>query len=61
MDSKPVNSLSEKELVRLVGDGDSRGQRELYLRYAGFLTAVASRYLQDRDQVKDVLQDAFIL
>jgi RNA polymerase sigma-70 factor (ECF subfamily) len=52
--------LSEKELARLVGDGDPRGQRELYLRYAGLLTAVASRYLQDKDQVKDVLQDAFI-
>ena len=30
------------------------------MRYAGALTAVASRYLADKDQVKDVLQDAFI-
>ena len=60
MDSKPANSLSEKELVRLVGDGDPRGQRELYVRYAGMMTAVASRYLSDSDTVKDVLQDAFI-
>ena len=54
------NSLSERELVRLVGNGDPRGQRELYQRYAGILTAVAARYLQDQDQLKDVLQDAFI-
>ena len=54
------NSLSERELVRLVGNGDPRGQRELYQRYAGVLTAVAARYLQDQDQLKDVLQDAFI-
>ena len=47
-------------MVRLVRDGDARGQRELYLRYAGYLTAVAARYLSDRDQVKDVLQEAFI-
>lgn len=60
MDSKPANSLSEKDLVRLVGDGDPRGQRELYVRYAGMMTAVASRYLSDSDTVKDVLQDAFI-
>ena len=60
MDSRPANSLSEKELARLVGNGDPRGQRELYDRYAGILTAVASRYLADGDLVKDVLQDAFI-
>lgn len=60
MNSRPGNSLSERELVRLVGDGDPRGQRELYLRYAGQLTAVASRYLADDNLVKDVLQDAFI-
>ena len=43
-----------------MGNGDPRGQRELYVRYAGMLTAVASRYLADTDKVKDVLQDAFI-
>lgn len=46
--------------MELVGDGDSRGQRELYDRYASYLTAVASRYLADADCVKDVLQEAFI-
>ena len=60
MNSRAGNSLTEKELVRLVGDGDSRGQRELYDRYAPYLTAVASRYLGDSDQVKDLLQDVFI-
>ncbi|MBO6170184.1 MAG: sigma-70 family RNA polymerase sigma factor [Bacteroidales bacterium] len=52
--------MSERELVRLVGDGDPRGQRELYDRYAPFLTALASRYLGGTDQVKDLLQDVFI-
>lgn len=47
-------------MAKLVRDGDARGRRELYLRYAGALTAVASRYLADADAVKDVLQDAFI-
>lgn len=60
MDSRPGNKLTELELVRLVGDGDARGQRELYERYAGYLTAVASRYLTDSDAVKDLLQDAFV-
>lgn len=60
MDSRLANNLSERELVRLVSDGDARGQRELYDRYAGYLTAVASRYLADADAVKDLLQDAFV-
>ncbi|MBR5043206.1 MAG: sigma-70 family RNA polymerase sigma factor [Bacteroidales bacterium] len=52
--------MTEKELVRLVGDGDTRGQRELYERYAPWLTAVATRYLGATEQVKDLLQDSFI-
>jgi len=47
-------------LAQLVGNGNPRGQRELYDRYAGYLTAVANRYLADLDKVKDVLQEAFI-
>ncbi len=44
----------------MVGSGDARGQRELYERYAGYLTAVAQRYLGRDDAVKDVLQDSFV-
>ena len=44
----------------MVARGDSRGQRELYERFAGYLSAVARRYLGDEDTVKDVLQDAFV-
>jgi len=32
----------------------------LYDRYAGYLAAVCARYIPDDDDVKDVLQDAFI-
>lgn len=60
MTSRQDSRLSERELVRLVGRGDARAQRELYDRHAGYLSAVASRYLSDPDRVKDVLQDAFI-
>ena len=34
--------------------------RLFYERYAGYLTAVCSRYIPDRADVKDVLQDAFV-
>ena len=52
--------VSERELIGLVRSGDSSGMRSLYERYAGYLTAVAARYLCDRATVKDVLQDAFV-
>lgn len=32
----------------------------LYSRYAGYLSAVCARYIPDDDQVKDILQEAFI-
>ena len=34
--------------------------RKLYERYVGYLTAVCSRYVVDRAEVKDILQEAFI-
>ena len=34
--------------------------RAFYDRYAGYLTAVALRYVPDRSAVKDILQDAFL-
>ena len=32
----------------------------LYDRYVGYLTAVCARYIPDDDEVKDILQEAFI-
>ena len=34
--------------------------RSFYERYAGYLTAVCSRYVPDRASVKDILQEAFV-
>lgn len=34
--------------------------RSFYDRYAGYLTAVCSRYVVDRADVKDILQEAFV-
>ena len=58
--TRPGNSLSELELIRLVRGGDSSGMRALYERYVGYLTAVCSRYVVDRAAVKDILQEAFV-
>lgn len=52
--------MSELELLKLVRSGDSSGMRLFYERYVGYLTAVCSRYVVDRSDVKDILQEAFI-
>lgn len=58
--SRRENELSELELLKLVRSGDSSGMRLFYERYVGYLTAVCSRYVVDRSDVKDILQEAFI-
>lgn len=58
--SSRENELSELELLKLVRSGDSSGMRLFYERYVGYLTAVCSRYVVDRSNVKDILQEAFI-
>lgn len=34
--------------------------KALYDRYAGFLTAVCSRYIENKEDIKDLMQDSFI-
>lgn len=35
--------------------------RLLYQRYAAYLTAVCSRYVSERDDVRDILQESFLV
>jgi RNA polymerase sigma-70 factor (ECF subfamily) len=58
--SRPGNELTELELLSLARSGDPAGVRSFYERYAGYLTAVCSRYVVDRSDVKDILQEAFV-
>ena len=34
--------------------------KALYDRYAGFLTAICSRYIENKEDIKDLMQDSFI-
>ncbi len=58
--SKAGSELTELELIEALRRRDSAGTRAFYDRYAGYLTAVALRYVPDRAAVKDILQEAFI-
>lgn len=51
---------SEWQMAKRLREGDGKAMREFYALYAGRLTAVCARYVADRDDVKDVMQDAML-
>ena len=50
----------ESELIRSCIDGDRKSQKALYDRLAPRMFPVCIRYIGDRAQAEDVLQDGFI-
>lgn len=50
----------DKELVRLVGQGDRGAMHTLYSAHIEYLTGVCSRYIVDNDELHDVLQESFV-
>ena len=53
-------SPEEHELVQGCRHNDRRSQRRLYEQYAGRLKVVCLRYVKDRQEAEDVLQETFI-
>lgn len=51
---------NEKKLVHLIQEGDEQAMRQLYCRYVRYFSAVCSRYISGDEDIKDVLQDAFL-
>lgn len=52
--------IREQELIKSSIRGDADARRALYDRYVQYLSAVCSRYITDRADVKDVLQEALV-
>ena len=52
--------LFESELIRSCIEGDRKSQKVLYDRLAPRMFPICIRYIGDRDQAEDVLQDGFI-
>lgn len=50
----------EQKLIEDVCDGNAIAMRKLYDCYAGYLTAIATRYIPNDDDLKDVLQESFV-
>lgn len=55
----PGEDIDEKD-IRLTGEGSSPALQRLYSRHIRYLAAVAGRYLVSEDDLKDVLQEAFV-
>lgn len=51
---------TERQLLDAILGGDNKAMRRLYDRFSGYSMAIALRYVPDRDDVRDVLQDSFV-
>ena len=58
--SEAGRDLTEARLLERLRSKDPAASRLFYDRYAGYLTAVCLRYVPDRADTKDILQEAFI-
>lgn len=54
------NELTDPQLLRLIQDGDKSAFTELVNRHANRFYRIAFRFLNDRDNSEDVVQDAFL-
>ncbi len=51
---------NEEDLLRSVQKGDKRAEQAFYCRYVRYLTAICGRYVPRDEDVKDVMQEAFL-
>ena len=52
---------SEAEIIKGCLAGNSSEQRSLYKRFAGKMLLVCMRYIKNKDEAEDVLQEGFML
>ena len=50
----------EQALLQQIVLGNAVAMKKFYDTYSGYLTAVCSRYVPDKEDVKDILQESFI-
>ena len=51
---------TERELLEAIRSGERAALHRLYDRYSGYAMAIGLRYIPERDEVRDVLQDSFV-
>ena len=55
-----ISDNQEQQLVERLQNGDKAAAREFYSLYADRLAGICSRYIDNKEDLKDVFQDAFI-
>ena len=50
----------ERDTVRAAAEGDRSAARSIYEAHIGYLTAVCSRYIDNDEDVRDLLQESFV-
>ena len=51
---------TERQLLDAIHGGERAALRRLYERYSDYAMAIGLRYVPERDEVRDVLQDSFV-
>lgn len=51
---------SEKDILTLLKKGDEQAMCRLYTRYVRYLTAICARYVSSDEDIKDIMQEAFL-
>ena len=51
---------TERELLDAIRKGERAAMRRLYERYSRYAMAIGLRYIPNRDEMRDVLQDSFV-
>ena len=50
----------ERELIRQIVQGNRGAMKRFYDDHSGYLTAVCTRYISNKEDVRDVLQESFL-
>lgn len=51
---------TERQLLEAIRGGERAALRRLFDRYSGYAMAIGLRYVPERDEVRDVIQDSFV-
>ncbi|MBQ6208446.1 MAG: RNA polymerase sigma factor [Prevotella sp.] len=51
---------TEQQLLNAIHSGDRQSMRRLYERFSGYAMAISLRYVPNRDEAQDVVQDSFV-
>ena len=60
LSSESRTKETEGQLLEAIHSGERAALRRLYDRYSGFAMAIGLRYVPERDEVCDVIQDSFV-